>query len=71
MQLLEKLSVKKNQPVLVTVIDEQSHSQATETMRNNGDTDTFREALLTNRYVIPTDIDADSYVAELRGNDRV
>ena len=70
-QLLDKLSVKKNQPVLVTVIDEQSQPQTAEVTRSNADTDTFRDALLTGRYVIPTDIDADTYIAELRSNDRV
>lgn len=39
-------------------------------MMSETDKDDFLEALLTDRYVIPTDIDADSYIAELRNNDR-
>ncbi len=70
-QLLEKLSVKKNHPVLVTVIDELGQIQAAEPAKNKDVVDTFRDALLTQRYVIPTDIDADAYIAELRSNDRV
>ncbi len=31
--------------------------------------DSFKAALENNTYVIPTDIDADKYIAELRGKD--
>ncbi len=70
-QLLDKFPIKTNQMVLVTVVDDFSQERKTKPLRNKLDTDDFREALLTDRYVIPTDIDADSYVAELRDNDRV
>ncbi len=69
-QLLDKFPAQKNQMVLVTVIDESKQTWATKPVRNTSETNSFREALLSDKYVIPTDIDADAYVAELRKDDR-
>ena len=69
-RLLDRMSLKKNQRVLVTVMDDSEPVRQTKTKRFSEDADDFRDALLTDRYVMPTDIDADAYIAELRSNDR-
>jgi len=68
-QLLEPLSIKKNQNVIVTVMEDfVSNSNVTKELSSN---DPFLKALDDNSLVIKTGLDVDKYMEELRGNDRI
>lgn len=64
-KLLEPVN-QKNQPVIVTFTD--VHKTRRKFARTAEQKALIREAILSNKFVIHTDIDADEYIKELRGN---
>ena len=63
-RLLEPLAIKKNQAVIVKVIEEKQTSPCSQE-------DPFLQALRDDRFVIPTGLNAAEYMRELRDNDRI
>ena len=67
-RLLGNINAQKNQKVIVEVVDEFWHENTSEQVT---ETDPFLTALRNDSLVIPTGLDADSYVEELRAHDRI
>ncbi len=70
-QLLEPAEVKKNQKVIVTVMDDFFKEDAEREDHRQAMRDAFTQALRQDRFVIPTGLNADEYVMELREDDRI
>lgn len=68
-QLLEPLNVKKNQKVIITVIEDYVSNSNVD--KKTGANDPFLRALEDDKFVIKTGLDVDKYMEELRGNDRI
>jgi hypothetical protein len=63
-RLLEPLAIKKNQAVIVKVIEEKQTAPYSQE-------DSFLQALRDDSFVIPTGLDVTEYMRELRENDRL
>ena len=69
-QLLEQAEVKKNQKVIVTIMDDFLKEGLDEKLSQSSE-DAFSQALQNDKFVIPTDLNADEYIKELREDDRI
>ena len=70
-RLLEQVSLKKNQRVLITF--EENAQNKIEKMQTNSDKDFFLEALMNDKFVSaePTNLNVKKYIEELREDDRI
>ena len=69
-RLLEQVSLKKNQRVLITF--EENIQDKREKMQADSDKDFFLEALISDKFVSvePTNLNVEKYIEELREDDR-
>ena len=72
-KLLEPMTAKKNQRVIVTLKDDWEDDEPIAPQSEKSKYDLFLDALYCDSLVIPTELGnyADEYVRELRANDRL